>query len=88
MNRVITDLDQAMSNVLNVQARIGARLNTVTRQKDINETYGLQLKQAISSVQDFDYAEAVTTMNIQIAGLEAAQKTYQKIQGLSLFNFI
>lgn len=88
MNRVITDLDQAMSNVLNVQARIGARLNTVTRQKDINETYGLQLKQAISSVQDLDYAEAVTTLNIQIAGLEAAQKTYQKIQGLSLFNFI
>jgi len=88
MNRVITDLDQAMSNVLNVQARIGARLNTVTRQKDINETYGLQLKQAISSVQDLDYAEAVTTLNIQIAGLEAAQKTYQKIQGLSLFNFL
>ena len=71
-----------------MQARIGARLNTVTRQKDINETYNLQLKQAISSVQDLDYAEAVTTLNIQIAGLEAAQKTYQKIQGLSLFNFI
>jgi len=88
LNRVLTDLDQSMSKVLDVQARVGARLNTVARQKDINDSYGLQLKQTISLIQDLDYAEAVTQLNIQIAGLEAAQKTYQKIQGLSLFNFI
>ncbi len=88
MNRVITDLDQNLGKILEVRARVGARLNTVDKQLDINESFNLQMKQSVSEIEDLDYAEAVTRLNLQLTGLQGAQQTYMKIQGLSLFNYL
>ncbi len=88
MNRVITDLDQALGNVLDARARVGARINVTDKQFEINESFNLQMKQTLSSVRDLDFAQAVTDLNLQLAGLQAAQSAYTKIQGLSLFNYL
>jgi len=88
MNRNIIDLDQSMGRILEVRSRIGARLNTVEKQLDINESFSLQMKTTLSSIQDLDYSEAITRLNLQLTGLQAAQNAYTKIQGLSLFNYI
>ena len=37
---------------------------------------------------DLDYAQALTKMNQQLVGLQAAQLSYTKISGLSLFNYL
>ena len=88
VNRVLADIDQVMDNVNNVRARIGARLHTIDKQGDINESYELQIKTTLSSIKDIDYAEAITRMNLEMVGLQAAQQSYANIQNLSLFNYI
>jgi len=88
MNRNITDIDNSLGSILEVRASIGARLNTLDKQKSISETFGLQLKTTLSDIQDLDYSEAVTRLNLQLVGLQAAQNAYTKVQGLSLFNYL
>jgi flagellar hook-associated protein 3 FlgL len=43
---------------------------------------------ALSKIKDLDYAEAITRMNVQMAGLQASQQAYARVQGLSLFNYL
>ncbi len=88
INRSITDIDQGIGRVLEVRARIGARMNTVDKQLEINESFTLQMKTTLSSIEDLDYAEAITRLNLQLTGLQAAQSAYAKIQNLSLFNYL
>jgi flagellar hook-associated protein 3 FlgL len=88
MNRAVTDIDQAMGNILDTRARVGARLNTTEKQREINESFTLQMDKTLSEIKDLDYAEAVTDLNMQMAGLQAAQQAYVKVQGLSLFNYL
>ncbi len=88
INSFLADVDQDMTNVLKVRAGVGARLNAIDGQRYINEDQLVQTTQIISSIEDLDYAEAVSRLNLQLAGLEAAQQSYLKVQGLSLFNFL
>lgn len=88
LNRFLSDVDQGMNNILTVRAGIGARLNAIDGQRDINEDQLFQTTQIISSIEDLDYASAISKLNLQMAGLEAAQQTYIKVQGLSLFNYL
>ena len=48
----------------------------------------MQSQRTLSHIQDLDYAEAISRMNRQLAGLEASQQSYARIQNLSLFNYI
>lgn len=88
INSFLADVDQGMNSILTVRASVGARLNAVDGQRYINEDQLIQTTQIISSIEDLDYAEAISRLNLQMAGLEAAQQTYLKVQGLSLFNFL
>ncbi len=85
---VLTDLDSAMSNILGTRAVIGARINTIDAQKEINEHYTVQLKSELSNIQDLDYAEAIGRMNLELTGLQASQASFERIQNLSLFNYM
>lgn len=88
MGRALSDIDQALGNVLQVRADVGVRLNHVDNQVDINESFSLQLQETLSGVQDLDYAEAISRFNLQLTALQAAQQAYVKMQGLSLFNYM
>jgi flagellar hook-associated protein 3 FlgL len=88
MSRVMGDLDNGLTNILDVRAKIGARMNVIDAQKGINDGFALQVQQTLSNLQDLDYAEAVSRLNLQMTGLQAAQQSFIKIQGLSLFNFL
>jgi len=88
MNRTLIDLDRSLDNVVDIRTRVGSRLNATDSQKDFNDSFKLQLQETLSNLQDLDYAEAVSRLNLQITGLQAAQQAFVKIQGLSLFNFL
>jgi len=45
-------------------------------------------QKALSSIEDLDFAEAVSRLNLQLTGLQAAQQSFARIQNLSLFNFL
>jgi flagellar hook-associated protein 3 FlgL len=88
VNRALVDLDQGLGRLLDTQASLGARLNTVDTQRNINESQILQLRTNISGIEDLDYAEAISRFNLQQAALQAAQQTYVQVQRLTLFNFL
>lgn len=88
INRALTDIDQALGNILEVRAQVGARLNAIDAQKDLNSAFTLEVQKTLASVQDIDYAEAASRLNSQLIALQAAQQTYVKVQGLSLFDFL
>jgi flagellar hook-associated protein 3 FlgL len=88
VDQFLTDIDQNMERIGMVRTEIGARLNTVESQKQANEDLALQLSEAISTLQDIDYAEAISRFNQQLTGLQAAQQSFLRVQNLSLFRFL
>lgn len=88
MSRVIDNVDVALGQIADVQSGIGARLNATESQENVNEDYLVQLAATLSDTQDLDYTEAISRLEQQQVGLQAAQQTFTKIQGLSLFNFL
>jgi len=88
MARHIDNIDVALGKIIDIQATIGARQNAVDNQKNVNADYLVQLETTMSETQDLDYATAISRMELQQLGLSAAQQSFTKIQGLSLFNFI
>jgi flagellar hook-associated protein 3 FlgL len=87
-NRGLAELDQAMENVLEIRAGVGARLNAIDSEKAVNEDFSVHLSEALSKVKDVDLVEAISLLNEQLAGLQAAQQSFVRVQNLSLFNFL
>lgn len=83
---ILTDLDAALTKITTTRASVGARLNAADGQREINNQVDVQTKTVLSSIEDLDYAEAISRMNLELAGLQAAQESFQRIQNLSLFN--
>ncbi len=88
MGKVMKELDLALDNTNTVLAEVGARMNAVDTEYEANAGAVLTLKQNLSSVQDLDMAEAITRFDIQVISLQAAQQSFAKMQGLSLFNYL
>ncbi len=84
----LNDIDAIMQNIQTTRASVGARQNAVDNQKTVNGDVIFSSKEILSSTQDIDISEAVIELNKRLTGLQAAQQTYTKIQGLSLFNFL
>ncbi|MEY6431897.1 flagellar hook-associated protein FlgL [Thioalkalicoccus limnaeus] len=88
LNRGLAELDAALDHVLSQRAQIGARLDQIDRQTDANEAFRLVATEALSEVQDLNYAEAAMRLQTGMLALEAAQRSYVSIQDLSLFRFL
>lgn len=84
----ITAIDAAIKNVVGYQSGVGARLNAIDVQTNANTNQVLQMKTTKSGVDSLDIAKAISDLNLQMTSLQAAQKSYVKIQGLSLFNYL
>jgi len=88
LNSSMSDLDQAIGNLLDVRATVGSRLAAIEDQRDANEGFAITVAQTISEIEDLDYTEALTRLAEQINSLEAAQKSFVRIQSLSLFSVL
>jgi len=88
LGQAINGIDQSQEKIRGFQAQVGARLNALDSQTDVNDSQKLQFESTISSLNDLDYADAITKLNQYMVGLQAAQQSYSRIQGLSLFNYL
>lgn len=88
LNGELSNLEQAREHVMKIVADIGSRHNTVDSQREVNDALIMHATVTASSMQDLDYAKAISDFNRQTVGLQAAQQAYAKIQGLSLFNYL
>jgi flagellar hook-associated protein 3 FlgL len=57
-------------------------------QTETNASVVLLYEANLSAEKDLDYAEAIGRFNQQMLALQAAQQSYVKVQGLSLFNYL
>jgi flagellar hook-associated protein 3 FlgL len=72
------NLDNAYQVALQAQVTVG------TQQAQLGE----QLKEQISKLQSVDYTSAISQFSQQQVSLQAAQKTFTAMQGMSLFQYI
>jgi flagellar hook-associated protein 3 FlgL len=88
LGTALANLDRAQDNFLRVRSDIGARLNELDQLGNAGEDLNLQYQTTLSRLQDVDYAAAITRLTREQTYLEAAQKSFVKVSGLSLFNFV
>lgn len=88
VNMALTGLDEALDNVLNVRTSVGARLKELDSTETFAGDLSQQYQEVISQLQDVDYAESISNLIRAQANLEAAQKSYMKVSGMSLFNYL
>ncbi len=88
LNTSIQEIDVAIGNVSDVRTQIGIRLNAIDGQSDSNNASSVLAKQALSELEDLDYAEALSMLSLQATTLEAAQRSFVVTQRLSLFQFL
>ena len=84
----LTNLDRALDNVSSVQAIVGTRLRELESLGDAASDLNLQYQTTLSGLQALDYAKAISEFTMQQTFLEAAQKSFAQISGLSLFNYL
>jgi flagellar hook-associated protein 3 FlgL len=88
LSNSLQQMDQATDHLLGIRAQIGVRLATIDSVDASREALDIDLQSTLSDLRDLDYAEALARMNQQLVGLQAAQLSYTKISGLSLFNYM
>ncbi len=87
-NKALNNLDRGLDNVLTVRASLGTRLNELEALQNAGESMGVQYKEMLSQLQDVDFNKAISDLNQQKTSLEAAQKSFMAVSGLSLFNYM
>jgi flagellar hook-associated protein 3 FlgL len=88
MGGAIANLDKMLERVVSVRAEVGSRLTAIDAATETREAEAIDLQSLLSDLRDTDYAAAITLLNQQYAGLQAAQSAYTKIAQLSLFDYL
>ena len=86
--KTLTNLENAITNIVGVQGDVGARLNTLESTKDLNLDVTLTTKTVLASLQDLDYSEASIQLSMQSFVLSASQQSFIKVSQLTLFSYL
>ncbi|MGR4067901.1 flagellar hook-associated protein FlgL [Billgrantia sp. C5P2] len=88
INTVMRELDNSLDNVLTVRASMGARLNELDVVDAVSTNRMTNYEKTLSDLVDLDYSEAIAEYSLRQVGLQAAQKAFVDVKGLSLFNYL
>ncbi|GAB5380769.1 MAG: flagellar hook-associated protein FlgL [Aliiglaciecola sp.] len=81
-------LDNGSKSLANATSSLGGRINVAQSVLESNLDLEIAHKSARSVIEDVDYAEAVSELSKQETALQAAQATFSRVTGLTLFDFI
>lgn len=88
ISTTLNNLDNTIDNISQVRARIGARLNTSESVVNQHADNKLATRDIKSKIEDIDFAEAVSRLQMESFVLQAAQQSFAQTSRLSLFDFI
>jgi len=88
LNTAHANLRNALDRVLSVTASVGTRLRETDAITATSEDLDLSYQARLSQLGDLDYARAISDLTFQQMHLEAAQKAFLRVSGLSLFSLI
>ncbi|CAG0988377.1 Flagellar hook-associated protein 3 [Methylophilaceae bacterium] len=80
-------VDAIMDSVLTTRAMVGTRLHELDALEEFGQELNLQYAQSLSEVEELDYAKAISDLSQQQVILQAAQQSFIKTAGLSLFDY-
>lgn len=80
--------DTGLESLSRVRAKIGSQMVEIDNLRSVSGDLEVQYASELSRLQDLDYAEAISRLSRQQVFLEAAQQSYLRVTGLSLFNFL
>lgn len=84
----LDDINLVQEHIADARTTGGARLNSIDQQKGVNDQFILTMKSALSETEDLDLAEALSRFEQELVALQAAQQTFNMVQGLSLFQYL
>lgn len=84
----MTSLQGSVDNVLNVRASIGSKLNEIDGLNTTGSARDLQFSKSLSDLQDTDFASALSDLSKNQTIMDAAQKSFVAVTGLSLFKYM
>jgi flagellar hook-associated protein 3 FlgL len=84
----LDNLDRAEQHVIGARSALGSRLNVVESTREEQSAVELINEKALSDLVNVDYEEAISRLSFQSFVLEAAQKSFARVAGLSLFNLL
>lgn len=84
----INQVDRVLDSLLTGQSSVGVRLTELDALQVSGDDLGMQYQQSLSALQDVDYNKALSDLSQQQVYLQAAQKSFAKVSGMSLFDFI
>lgn len=87
-NTAIEQLNDAMNHLTSRRAQAGINLQVIESQKNSHLDTELYLTSGRSSIEDLDFAKAISTFEQSQVALQAAQQVFTQVQGLSLLNYI
>jgi flagellar hook-associated protein 3 FlgL len=88
LNSVLSNLNNALTNVVTVQSNIGTRLKEASATQTTNQNLNLNYQSTISGLTDLDYASAISNFTQTQTSLQAAEQSYSAVKNLSLFQYI
>lgn len=81
-------IDKSLDGLLTTRASVGSRLKEIDSLDSVGDDRSLQYKTTLSALQDLDYVKAISDLTQQQLVLDAAQKSFVKTSGLSLFAYL
>lgn len=88
IDSTINQLDATQSSLLTAVTDLGGRQNTLSFLGESNSQVSLTNQKIEGELSTLDYAKASIDLNNYQLSLQATQKTYVKINGLSLFSLL
>ena len=88
ISNALASLDQSQTNLLSAQASIGSRLQQVQAVQTQNSSLTLQLQTQQTQLTSINYPQVITEYQSSLTALQAAQKAFTQVQGLSLFQYL
>jgi flagellar hook-associated protein 3 FlgL len=84
----LASVDQASDQVLAARTAAGSRLSELDALGTQNAQQKLNYQSELQSLTGIDYNAAISSLTQQTTSLQAAQQSYLKVTGLSLFNYL
>jgi len=88
LNKAQAQLDNGLNHTIDLRTEIGARLSSLDTAASMRDDLNAQLTTSLSNTRDVDMAQAISTLNQQMVGLQAAQAAYTRIGQMSLFDWL
>ena len=80
--------DNTLDSTLRIRAQVGSQMVELEQLGNITSDMDLQYAETLKRLQDCDYAEAISRLTQLQTNLEAAQLSFMRVSGLSLFNYL